>query len=126
MRPDAGLGAHLWDMCQSLRMVSRYVDGREQAELRTDSMLEDAVVRRLTIVGEAAARIDAEFRSAHPEIPWRKIVGLRNVVTHQYDRINLEEIWTVATQDVPGVLAQLEPLLDAEERRVSESDVENS
>ncbi|HKP76366.1 MAG TPA: DUF86 domain-containing protein [Longimicrobiaceae bacterium] len=113
-------------MCQSLRMVSRYVDGREQAELRTDSMLEDAVVRRLTIVGEAAARIDAEFRSAHPEIPWRKIVGLRNVVTHQYDRINLEEIWTVATQDVPGVLAQLEPLLDAEERRVSESDVENS
>jgi uncharacterized protein with HEPN domain len=99
-------------MCETLRTVARYVDGRDRQELVTDSMLEDAVVRRLTVLGEAAARVDAVFRAAHPEIPWRSIVGLRNVVTHQYDRLNLDEVWTVATEDAPRLLLQLERLLE--------------
>jgi uncharacterized protein with HEPN domain len=112
MRPDdEAAAAHLWDMCQTLRRIGRYVYGRSRGDLDTDEFLEDGVVRRLTILGEAAGRVGENFRMKHPAIPWRRIVGMRNIVTHQYDRVNFDEVWTVATEETPRLLQQIEAIL---------------
>ena len=55
--------------------------------------------------------MSAEFRSAHPEIPWQRIVGLRNVIAHEYGDIIFDRIWDVLTQDVPELIRLLEPLM---------------
>lgn len=107
-------------MSQTLQLLTRHLPGRQRADLDSDIFFQDFVIRRLTVLGEAAARIGDEFRQQHPEIPWTSIVGLRNVVTHQYDRINLDEIWTVATEEAPPPLLKVETMLQGFEHESSE------
>ncbi|HYH83511.1 MAG TPA: HepT-like ribonuclease domain-containing protein [Longimicrobium sp.] len=109
MQPDDRTAAHLWHMSDALSRLARYVEGRTRTDMDTAELLEDGVVRRLTVLGEAAGRVGEAFRQRHPEIPWSSIVGLR--VTHRYDRVNLDEVWTVATEDAPRLLLQVQALL---------------
>ncbi|HET7229935.1 MAG TPA: HepT-like ribonuclease domain-containing protein [Longimicrobium sp.] len=98
-------------MCQTLRRLARYVDGRARSDLEADEFLEDGIVRRLTVLGEAAGIVGEGFRVKHLDIPWRRIVGMRNIVTHQYDRVNFDEVWSVATEEAPRLLQQIETIL---------------
>src|SRR5215213_6586592 len=108
MQPDEGrVAAHLWDMGEALRRLARHLAGRTEGDLSHDEMLQDAVLRQLTVLGEAAWRVEQPFRDLHPGIPWKSIVGLRNVVTHQYDRVNLDQLWIVATENAPRLLRQV-------------------
>lgn len=81
----------------------------------TDVKTQDAILRRLEIVGEAVKRMSPTFREAHPHVPWRRIAGLRDVVVHHYDRVDLHAVWLLVEQDVPTlreniarILAELE------------------
>ena len=66
---------------------------------------------RLEVIGEAVTRLSEEFRAEHSEIPWRKIVGTRNVLIHAYHRVDLSEVWRVVTQELPDLVVALEALL---------------
>ena len=68
----------------------------------------------LEIIGEAARRVSTEFRHAHPEIPWAKIIAHRNVLVHEYDEIRQERLWKTATIDVPLLITPLKELLPPE------------
>ncbi len=70
-----------------------------------------AVERELEILGEAARRVSSSFRNAHPEIPWKGIVGLRNVISHEYDRINYTEIHRIVRKQIPELVMFLKPLV---------------
>lgn len=70
-----------------------------------------AVERALEIIGEAARRVSETFKQAHPEIPWRSIIAQRNVLAHEYNEIEQELIWTVATVRIKELIANLEPLI---------------
>jgi uncharacterized protein with HEPN domain len=70
-----------------------------------------AVERALEILGEAARRVSSTFRSAHPQIPWKEIVGLRNVISHEYDRINYTEIHRIVREQIPELVTFLAPLI---------------
>lgn len=70
-----------------------------------------ALERALEIIGEAARRVSEPFRDAHPEIPWKHIIGNRNVLAHNYDDIVQEVLWTTATRDVPRLAVALLALL---------------
>jgi len=74
-------------------------------------MLQDAVERRVEIIGEAARRLSDGFREKHPEIPWRPIIATRHILSHEYDVINDETIWRVATIHVPALVDLLKPLI---------------
>jgi uncharacterized protein with HEPN domain len=74
-------------------------------------MLRAAVERNLEIIGEAARRLSEELRQEHSEIPWRRIIALRNVLIHEYDDIDLKEIWEVASFHVPRLIDQVRPLI---------------
>jgi uncharacterized protein with HEPN domain len=85
--------ALLWDILEAARRAIEFAQ------------------RALEIVGEAANRLSKEFQEAHPEIPWRKMVGLRNVLIHEYGEIDHALVWTVVQEHLPVLVAQIEPLL---------------
>jgi uncharacterized protein with HEPN domain len=74
-------------------------------------MVLDAVCRNLEILGEAAKRMDPEFRAAHPEIPWRKMAGARDILKHVYEETGPEIVWDIVETDIPALLADLRRLL---------------
>ena len=113
MRPEQRDAAYLWDMLDAARSVREITTGVTLAEYLQNRLMYRAVERELEILGEAARRLSEAFREAHPEIPWQKIVGQRNVLAHEYGEINQERIWAVATKSLPELIDQLEPLLPA-------------
>jgi uncharacterized protein with HEPN domain len=96
------------DACES---IEKYIAGITLEQFLADPMRQLAIERLLEIIGEAARRITDGYRQSHLEIPWQDVVGLRHVVAHEYDRINDDEIWAIATGDVPALQAALKALM---------------
>ena len=107
--------AWLLDMLQSARKALDYASGLSEDQFMADNLRQDAILRQLTILGEASKRISNELRAAHPEIPWRKVAGFRDVVVHDYFGVNLNEVWRIIQEDLPALANLLEPLVPPEE-----------
>ena len=85
-----------------------------------DSFLRNTDVREITlwqfaVIGEAVRNMSEEFQHTHPDIPWRRIVDMRNRLVHGYRDIDLEEVWRTTQEDVPQLLKQIEPLIPPED-----------
>ena len=72
---------------------------------------ESAVIRKLEIIGEAAARVSAGLRDAHPEIPWRAVIGMRNRLIHGYDEVRMDQVWAVLQSHLRPLIDGLRPLI---------------
>ena len=116
MRPEDRDIAYLWDMRAAAREVTDFVRGVSESQYASNRMLQRAVERGVEIIGEAASHISETFRDAHPEIPWKSIIGQRNVLAHDYGEILVEKIHRVAVNRIPELLAQLEKLLPPDEK----------
>jgi len=77
------------------------------SQYSNDRRTQLAVERSLEIIGEAAGRVSDSFRNSHPEIPWRQIIGQRNVLIHEYGEIKQERIWKVVRENVPQLIELL-------------------
>lgn len=111
MSPEERDPAYLWDMLDRSRHVTNLVLDLSFESYVDDAKSRAAVERELTVLGEAARRVSASFKAQHPEIPWSDLVGLRNVLTHDYGKLEQEQIWKIATRDVPELVRQLEVLI---------------
>jgi len=111
MSPEERDPAYLWDMFDAARQVVQFTRGITFEAYIGDPMRTMAVERALEILGEAARRVSDDFRQAHPEIPWRDLVGQRNVLAHDYGEIKQDRIWESATRHAPKLIGMLEPLL---------------
>jgi uncharacterized protein with HEPN domain len=111
MRPDRGDPAYLQDMLDAGEAIVRYVAGKSREDYDSNEMLRDAVERRIEIFGEAARRLSSPLMAAHPEIPWRKIMGTRHILAHDYDTVDPDMVWRIATQHIPEALVQIRPLI---------------
>jgi uncharacterized protein with HEPN domain len=80
-------------------------------DLDTNRMLQLSLVRLVEIVGEAANRVSASLRQQHPQIPWQQIAGMRNRLIHGYDFVDYEILWRTVEEDLPALVAALEPLV---------------
>lgn len=89
------------DIRDSIEAIKRYTDGLVKKDFFSSTEKQDAVYRRLEVIGEAANRLPDEFRSQYPRIPWNKIVGMRNVLIHEYDSIDLDRVWETIQKDIP-------------------------
>jgi uncharacterized protein with HEPN domain len=111
MRPDERDAAYLWDMLDAAKNVRDFTGELTFHSYQQDKKVKFAVERSLEIIGEAASRVSNELREAHPEISWKEIKGLRNVLIHEYGEIKHERIWVVATQRIPELIQILEKLI---------------
>lgn len=100
----------LRDMLEAVAAIERYV-GRGKAAFERDELLQGWFVRHLPIIGEAARALPENVRNRAPEIPWGKIVGMRNVLVHGYFDVDTEIVWEAATKDLPALKPALERLL---------------
>jgi uncharacterized protein with HEPN domain len=99
----------LLDIVDSITLIFEYVtDWEDFIQSIKD---QDAVIRRLTIVGEATKRLSMEFREAHPHVPWKDMAGLRDVIVHDYDEIDLARLKPVIEIELAKVLQNLQQLL---------------
>ena len=93
------------------REAISFADGRSRTDLDTDRKLNLSLVRLLEIIGEAARGISKEFRQNHPDLPWNKMVGMRDRLIHGYFDVNLDVVWETITEDLPILVAQLEKMV---------------
>jgi uncharacterized protein with HEPN domain len=108
MRRDT---SHVADIINAARRVRAYLQNVDKLEFDEDRMVQNAVIRQLLIIGEATKRLTAEFRAAHPNVPWHDMAAMRDILVHAYDRVDLGEVWRVAKEDLSGLIERLEPLL---------------
>ena len=98
----------LRDILNAARLIAAYVKATTEHDFAINTEKQDAVVRRLEIIGEATAHLSDESRRAIPELPFRKMRGMRNIVAHDYANVNFGIVWQVATVHVPEISAVLE------------------
>jgi uncharacterized protein with HEPN domain len=103
--------AWLLDMLQAGRKVLNYSRELSEPDFSASGLHQDAILRQLAIMGEAAKQISADYRAGHPEVPWRKIAGMRDVVVHSYFKVDLREVWRIVSEDVPVFVVVLERLV---------------
>lgn len=108
MRPEDRDLALLRDMHSACSEIGEFMRGVNLGRFTADRKLCLAVERSLEIVGEAAGRVSSGFQRKCPEIPWRKIKGLRNILAHEYGHIEYPALFNTTRDDVPALLKELE------------------
>ena len=103
------------DMIDAIIVVQRYVDGMTFDMLGSEPEKTDAILFRLSVIGEAVSHIPKEIRERHAHIPWKDIRDMRNVISHVYWGIDLSIIWNTVQEDLPELLSFLERLIREEE-----------
>ena len=106
--------ASIIDIVEAAKLVQSFMRGVDRAEFENDILRQSAVARQLEIIGEAGKRISDEFRHEHREIPWRDMAGMRDVLIHAYDHIDLDLLWTAATESIPALIELVEGLAPKE------------
>ena len=99
-------------MLHSSREAHEFVRGKTRKELDVERQLQHSLIRCIEIIGEAASRIDPDFRKAHPDIPWGDIIAMRNRLIHAYFDVELDFVWTTSKDELPELIRQIEELLD--------------
>ncbi len=103
---------HFQDMIDYCEKVLSYTDGLDYEAFNADTLVYDATLRNLVLIGEAAIHIPGDIRDAHPEIHWRRFIATRNHLAHGYSGIDDDVIWDVIRTDVPNLLPELRNLLN--------------
>ena len=113
MQRDA---AYLQDIQESARLALAYLDGIDLETFLGNTQLQDAVIRRVEIIGEAARRVSAATRALYPALPWRQMIGMRNQVIHMYDGVDVVVVYDTVREDLPTLLVALAGIVDREAR----------
>ena len=108
MKADEPYVLHILDAIAKIR---EFCKGTDRAGFAKDERTREAVVRKLEIIGEAANKVSPEFKLLHASIPWRGIIGQRNVIAHDYGDIKNEKVWLVAIEMIPNLASEVEKLI---------------
>jgi uncharacterized protein with HEPN domain len=100
----------LLDILEAIERTERYAE-RGKLAFEKDELVQVWVLHHLQIIGEAARALDDSFKAESPEIPWTQIVGMRNILVHQYFDIDTEIVWSVVENDLPRLKAKIQGLL---------------
>ncbi len=101
----------LIDIANAIRRILRYASGISKLELEINDEKLSAILYQITIIGEATKRLSQEFRQQHPEIPWREMAGMRDVIVHEYDQLDFDVVWDVVENKSSELLVLLDSLL---------------
>ncbi len=111
MQPENRDNARLWDMLVWAKEVLESTENLTFVGYEADKQLRLATERRLEIIGEAARHVSIAFMDAHKEIPWKAIIGMRNILAHEYGDVRNERVYRTASQDMAKLIKELERLV---------------
>ena len=103
--------ASLIDIVNAAQRVLAFTAGLSKEELAENNEKQSAVLYQIIIVGEATKRLSSDFRNRHSMIPWSDIAGMRDILAHLYDKVNLNTLWSVIQDDIPELLTLLQPIV---------------
>ncbi|HSW47852.1 MAG TPA: DUF86 domain-containing protein [Candidatus Saccharimonadales bacterium] len=105
---------YIYDILESIGNIEEDTEGLLVDEFIQTRIVQQAVVRNIEIIGEASQQLPKSFKDRYPDIPWRKIVAMRNKIIHEYFGLKLNVVWETIRDDLPGLKEQLEALVKNE------------
>jgi uncharacterized protein with HEPN domain len=111
MQLDNKSKSYLWDMLDACKDINEFVSGIRLEEFAEQKVVRFAVERQLLVIGEAANHIDTNIQSKITEIPWKQIIGLRNIIALDYGEILVTRVWKIATENVKQLATVIEQLI---------------
>jgi uncharacterized protein with HEPN domain len=106
---------YLQDILDSVDKIIEYLSATDynRDSFQKDTEKQDAVIRRLEIIGEASKRLEDQFKNEYPDIPWKKMSGMRDILIHEYDRIDLDLVWKVSVEELPSIRKSIRSVLES-------------
>ncbi len=111
MQPEDKDPAYLWDMLEAAKEVESMLADYDLSAFLADRVLLRATERSVEILGEAARCVSMPYRKAHPAVPWREIIGQRNILAHEYGQVDHVLLYKTAVEDIPVLVSQLQELM---------------
>jgi uncharacterized protein with HEPN domain len=105
--------AYLADILESARIILQHVAGLSREQFLGDLRTQDAVIRRFEIIGEAARHLSPEILGGLPDVPWKLVVGMRNILIHDYADVDATRVWKDTQDDIPLLIDRIEAYLAA-------------
>ena len=106
--------SYLVDILESAKIALDYVSDQTWDTFNKDVQCQDAVIRRIEIIGEAARRVSDETRGKYPQIPWHEMAGMRNLVIHEYDVVDINQVWDTVHNKIPSLIKELSKIVPPE------------
>lgn len=103
---------YLVDIWEAIERIFSYTADMSEEEFYSKRITQDAVIRNIEVIGEAAKYVSASFRQQHKEVPWKDLAGVRDKLIHQYFGVNLEIVWQIIHSDLPRLKPHIESLLN--------------
>ncbi|HWA07558.1 MAG TPA: DUF86 domain-containing protein [Ignavibacteria bacterium] len=103
--------AYLFDILESAELAIDHLSGITVESFRDDIKSQDAVIRRLEIIGEASGKVSKESQHIYRDLPWQKMKGMRNFLIHEYDDIDINIVWETVKHNLPPIIKQLKEIL---------------
>jgi len=100
---------------KSINYIEQFCENKSERDFRDSVQLQDAVIRRLEIIGEAVKNIEESFKEFNKNIEWKKIAGMRDIITHKYFGIDLELVWNVVQENLPELKKEIRKVLSGNE-----------
>lgn len=91
--------------------IERFIRGITKEKFSSNYLLQNAVIRQIEIIGEATKNLSAELKKKHPDIPWKEIAGMRDILIHEYFRVDIIAVWKVIKEDLPGLKKKILEIL---------------
>jgi len=103
---------YLWDIMDACNDITNFLNNKTYESFMNDKLTRFAVERQLLVIGEASKKLSDSTRQNNNEIQWKRIIGLRNIIAHEYGDLLVERIWKIAKNDIPILRKQIELILE--------------
>ena len=99
------------DILESIKKIEKYTKDLDYKKFSENELIIDAVIRNLEVIGEAVKNLPAELKDKYPDLPWRKIAGLRDILIHEYFGLDLSIIWDIVSNKIPELKSVVTKIL---------------